>query len=433
MKNLWFAFLFFPMMLCAQQHKTLDECIRLAWKQNPGFRNSAIRVKEVRQDYIAAVGSFLPRVNVSAEAGRSFGRSINPNTHGYTTEAFEEGSVGLDMTLTLFDGFERLNRVRFEKLNGQQSQWEFKNRQNELAYQVMDTYYKLLLEERMLTLAREQSILSERYLKQTESFVRLGLKSASDFQEVRARREGDIYRCRSRENGYQLTLLQLKQLLNMHEGDTLMVQDTINYENRPSLLVPQTENLYAQSLVVMPSFRMVELQKKAACKQYAMVSGKFSPTLFLRFSMASRYLDGFSTKQLNDNLGKYIGVGVSIPLINGLERLTALRKQKLNIYRWQNEEERAKQQLYTEVEQTVLSLRAGGNEHQQALLQMNAEKLVLKESERKWEEGLISVFQLMEARNRLISAKAELVRVRLQLEMNMQLEKYYRTGCFTEE
>ena len=59
-----------------------------------------------------------------------------------------------------------------------------------------------------------------------------------------------------------------------------------------------------------------------------------------------------------------------------------------------------------------------------------AETLVLKESERKWEEGLISVFQLMEARNRFIAAKAELVRVRLQIEMMMKLEKYYRQGTF---
>lgn len=433
MKNILSILLFLPGVLCAQEYKSLDDCIRLAWKQNPSFRNSAIKVKESRMDYITSVGNFLPRVNVKAEAGRNFGRSIDPNTNGYTTETFDEGTVGLDMTLSLFEGFSRINRVRFEKLNSQQSKWELKDRQNELAYRVMDTYYKILLEARMLTLACEQSTLSERYLKQTEAFVELGLKSNSDLQEVRARREGDLYRCQSRENSYQLALLQLKQLLNMQDSDSLAVQDSIDYETLPLFLVPQTQNLYAQSLLVMPSFQMVELQQKAARKQYAMAGGRFSPTVYARFAMSSRYLDGFSSKQLNDNLGKYIGVGISIPLLSGLERLTTLRKHKLNIYRWQNEEEQARQQLYTEVEQTVLSLRAGQNEHQQALLQLNAEKLVLKESERKWEEGLISVFQLMEARNRFISAKAELVRVRLQMEMNINLEKYYSTGHFIED
>ena len=149
--------------------------------------------------------------------------------------------------------------------------------------------------------------------------------------------------------------------------------------------------------------------------------------------MSSRYLNGFSARQLNDNLGKYIGVGISFPLLNGLERLTALRKHKLNIYRLRNEEETVRQQLYTEVEQVVLSLRAGHDEHRQALQQLRAEAQVLKESERKWEEGLISVFQLMEARNRFISAKADLVRTRLQVELTTKLRYYYSTGSFIED
>ena len=36
------------------------------------------------------------------------------------------------------------------------------NKQNELAYQVTDAYYKLILERKLLNLALEQSRLSER-------------------------------------------------------------------------------------------------------------------------------------------------------------------------------------------------------------------------------------------------------------------------------
>ena len=424
------TFLLFSTLLFAQAERSLDECIRIAWKQNPSLRNSGIDIKEARMDYISSVASFLPRVSVSAEAGRNFGRSIDPNTNGYTNDTFDEGTVGLDMTLSLFEGFTRINRVRFEKMNRNRSEWALKERRNELACQVTDAYYKLLLEERMLDLALGQSRLSERYLKQTEAFVELGLKSVSDLQEVKARREGDIYRYQARQNGCRLALLRLKQLLNLHAEDTLAVQDTINYELLSAYPLPQTEELYTQSLVAMPSMRMMELRQRAARKEYAMAGGKFSPTVFARFSMASRYLDGFSTKQLNDNLGKYIGIGISIPLLSGLERLTTLRKHKLNIFRLRNEEELQKQQLYTEVEQTVLSLRSGYDEFRQVLQQFRAEELVLKESERKWEEGLISVFQLMEARNRFISSKAELARVRLQVDMTLKMETYYRTGSF---
>ena len=39
----------------------------------------------------------------------------------------------------------------------------------------------------------------------------------------------------------------------------------------------------------------------------------------------------------------------------------------------------------------------------------------------------------MESRNRFISAKAELMRVRLQMEMLSRLEQYYRNGTFIAE
>lgn len=419
-----------PLTAASQPQKSLDECIETAWERNPGLRNDIINMKEARLNYVSSVGSFLPEADISVDIGRSFGRSIDPETNGYTNNTFDEGSIGLNMTLSLFEGFSRINRVRFERANRNRSEWELKDRQNNLAYQVTDVYYKLLLEERMLELAREQSRLSERYLKQTEAFVGLGLKSASDLQEVRARREGDIYRCQARENSYRLTLLRLKQLMNMQEAETLAVQDTILYEVLPEYTLPNTDNLYSQSLAVMPSLQMIKQRQKAAQREYAMAGGNFSPSIYARFSMSSYYINEFSVKKLDNNLGKYIGIGVSFPLLNGLERLTTIRKHKLNMYRIGNEAELERQQLYTDVAGTVLSLNAGSTEFKQTLLQMNAEKSVLKESERKWEEGLISVFQLMEARNRFISAKAELIRVRLQVEMMMVMEKYYRTGSF---
>lgn len=106
MKNLFFLSLFLlPHFVQAQSGMTLDECIRLAWKQNPSVRNSVIDIKEARADYMAAVGAFLPRAAVNAETGKRFGRSIDPDTNGYTNETFEEGTVGLDMTLSLLRAF----------------------------------------------------------------------------------------------------------------------------------------------------------------------------------------------------------------------------------------------------------------------------------------------------------------------------------------
>jgi len=127
---------------------------------------------------------------------------------------------------------------------------------------------------------------------------------------------------------------------------------------------------------------------------------------------------------------KYIGVGISFPILSGLDRNAGIRKKKLNLQRVRNSIEEEKLHLRNETERIVLSLHSGWEEHRQASLQVKAETQVLKETERKWEEGLVSVFQLMEARNRLLVAKAEKIRVRLQYELTSRLTMYYRTGSF---
>ena len=86
------CFLFSTISLQAQVELTLDDCIRLGWKQNPEIKNSALRIKGARADYVASIGAFLPRAVVDVTTGRRYGRSIDPGTNGYTTESFDRSA-----------------------------------------------------------------------------------------------------------------------------------------------------------------------------------------------------------------------------------------------------------------------------------------------------------------------------------------------------
>lgn len=410
---------------------TLDDCIHYAWEHNPGFKNTDIDVKEARTDYRAAMGKFLPNISIQAEVGRHIGRSVDPDTNGYTADSYNQGTVGMDITLSLFEGFARINRLRYTHWAKKEKEWGGLAKQNELAYQVVDAYYKAVLDKKLSELAAEQLRLGERYLKQTEVFMELGLKSASDLQEVKARHQGDVFRYRSYEKNQQMSFLYLKEILGMKEADTLSVSLS-GVEDIP-LSIPQAdmEGLYLQSVHVLPDYKRMEMWEKAARKEYAVALGQFSPTIFARFSWGSDFYNSlFSLHQLRDHWNKYIGVGISFPILSGLDRYAGARKKRLNLLRVQNSIEEEKLHLRTETERIILSLHSGWEEHRQAVLQVTAETQVLKETERKWEEGLVSVFQLMEARNRLLAAKAEKVRVKLQYELTSRLAMYYQTGTF---
>ena len=409
--------------VCGQS--TLDDCIRYAWKHNPGFKNVQIDVKEARTDYVAAMGKFLPYVSVQAEVGRHIGRSVDPDTNGYTADSYNQGTIGMDITLSLFEGFARINRLRYTHWTKKEKEWDHLAKKNDLAYRVAEAYYKAVLDKKLSELAAEQLRLGERYLKQTEAFVELGLKSLSDLQEVKARHQGDVFRERMYEKNRQMSFLYLKEILGMKEGDILSVSLSVSEDTL------EVEEVYLRSVHVLPDYKRMEMWERAARKEYAVTLGQFSPTIFARFSWGSDFYNSlFSLHQLRDHWNKYIGVGISFPILSGLDRNAGIRKKKLNLQRVRNSIEEEKLHLRNETERIVLSLHLGWEEHRQASLQVKAETQVLKETERKWEEGLVSVFQLMEARNRLLVAKAEKIRVRLQYELTSRLTMYYRTGSF---
>lgn len=321
--------------------------------------------------------------------------------------------------------------MRYTHWTKKEKEWDHLAKKNDLAYRVAEAYYKAVLDKKLSELAAEQLRLGERYLKQTEAFVELGLKSLSDLQEVKARHQGDVFRERMYEKNRQMSFLYLKEILGMKEGDILSVSLSVSEDTL--LLMPQVEveEVYLRSVHVLPDYKRMEMWERAARKEYAVTLGQFSPTIFARFSWGSDFYNSlFSLHQLRDHWNKYIGVGISFPILSGLDRNAGIRKKKLNLQRVRNSIEEEKLHLRNETERIVLSLHSGWEEHRQASLQVKAETQVLKETERKWEEGLVSVFQLMEARNRLLVAKAEKIRVRLQYELTSRLTMYYRTGSF---
>lgn len=405
-------FLFLAALLIAtgrlhgQSVWTVDDCMRYATEQNYRIRNSRLDTRIAAEEVTTAYGDFLPSVSAAGALGRQIGHS-----------------VGLNISLPVFDGFTRVNRLQFSKLNKEISRLTEKIEENRIAFEVLDAYYRLCFDKKMCRLAAEQRQLSERYHEQMLEYVDLGMRSPSDLQEIKARLQSDVYQETVRKNTCHLSLLTLKELLNMRDSDTLAISEEAETMITP-LLPQETSELYAASETVLPEFQAMDLREKASRKSLAIASGTFSPSVRAEFSLHSGYYD------TERNSNKYIGISVSLPLLNGLSRLTSVRKERLRLLQIQNENKQQRLRLYKEIDDARLSLRAAAEEHRQAEEQLRTSAITLKESEEKWKEGMISVFELMEKRNLYIMAKAELTRTQLQYDIKNRMIRFYKTGRF---
>lgn len=437
-KLLLLIFLFYMGEAKGQEPWTVEDCMHYAVEQNLRLKNSRLDTRIAREDFTAAVGDFLPSVEAVGALGRRMGRSIDPETNLYTSSAFLESTLGLNISLPVFYGFTRVNRLQFRKLNKQIYGLSEKVEENRVAFEVMDAFYTLSFQEKIYELAIEQRKLSERYKEQMLEFVDLGMRSPSDLQEVNARLQSDVYQETVKANSTRLSLLALKELLNMTADDTLVITNEEQPEQNPILPLSSNE-LYAVSESVLPEFQVMELKEKASRKSLAIASGAFSPSVRAEFSLNSGYYGTMKddsggilpfNRQMENNLKKYIGLSVSFPLFSGFSRWTQVRKERFRLRQVRNENEQQRLALYKEIDEAYISLQAAADENRQALEQLRAATITLKENEEKWEEGMISVFELMEKRNLYISAKAELIRTRLQYDLKQRTVRFYQTGTF---
>lgn len=434
MKAFWVFVLFiFPLSLCAQLRLDLEECIRQAVEADRQLKNDRLESRVKRNNYVAAIGEVMPEVTAETRIGKRMGRAVDPGTNLFATQDFVEGNLSLNISVPLFEGFTRINKIIFQRVNKEIGEWTESYQENEVAFSAMEAFYRVLFQEQLLSLSTEQRRLSECYLKQAEEFVKEGLKASVDLQDMKARVSADVYQETVRRNAYRMAMLELKQLLWLPPSDSLQI---VLPEQR--LLIPVTASateIYGQSVNFLPQFRLMELRLKASKKKLAMAAGKFSPAIRGEIGFYSGYYDSERdetgkkvtwNKQLDNHLNQYFGVTLSLPILKGFRNTTGVRIARLQLEQEQNRVEMERQRLFSEIENACLSLQAAVDEIRSAGETLGGEEMALGQAEEKWKEGLIPVFELMEARNRYFTARAEVVRTQLQYGIKRKTVDFFQ-------
>lgn len=434
MKSFWvLVLLVFPLSLYAQLRLDLEECIRQAVEADRRLKNDRLESRVKRNDYVAAIGEVMPEVTVATRFGKRLGRAVDPGTNLFATQDFVEGNLSLEISVPLFEGFTRINKIIFQRVHKEIGMWTVSYRENEVAFRAMEAFYRLLFQEQLLSLATEQRRLSGRYLQQTEEFVKEGLKATADLLEMKARVRADVYRETVRWNAYRMALLELKQLLWLEPADSVQI-----VLPEPQRLIPVSlpaREVYNQSVNFLPQFRLMELRLKASKKKWAIAAGKFSPALRGEIGIYSGYYDTERDKagnkvgwkmQLDNHLNQYFGLTFSLPILKSFRNTTGVRIARLQWEQEQNRAEMERQNLYAEIENACLSLQAAIDESRCAGETLCSEELALRQAEEKWKEGLIPVFELMEARNRYFTARAEVVRTQLQYGIKRKTVDFFQ-------
>ncbi|MDR2148151.1 MAG: TolC family protein [Tannerella sp.] len=425
--------LFTPIVFTGQTKIwNLDDCIRYAVENNPQVKKQQAQNKIYSADKAESLAGFLPSVSAGTSIFSNFGRSIDPDTNIYVTRNTLSNSYDLRASMMLFDGLANIYRVKFAKINRLMGKEQLQGVKDQIALETMEIFFNALYYKGTTGLAKNQLQESIANLHKTERMEELGLKSAPDVAEIRAKEAEDRFLLTQQQNLLNQEIIKLKAKMNFPIEEAFDIAD---YEN---VILPESANedavkIFYNAQQTMPRLRSSEQSLKASATAHKISRGGLFPTISADAginSNFSRFMDGGAYmpfwEQLKNKQGSYVGVTLSIPLFNRLSRISETRRAKQRFLIAQSDDEDLKRQVFSEIEQAVADVNGLSDEFVSAEKKAESMEAAHNVNVRKYEEGLIDALELSTSSNRLLNARIEALYTNLKLQLKSKLLNYYK-------
>ena len=428
------------LQLAAQEKWTLNDCINYALKNNLQLLNADMDKQLAEVSYRQSKWNRLPVIGAGSDAGKNYGRSVDPNTNGIVNTAFFNNSYYLGASVDLFRGFMYENQIRYRAFKKEATENKRINAADDLAFSVMNAFFNVIYFEELLKIASEQKALSELNVKKMDILVSAGLKSPADFLEVKANYEKEELFFIQTANNIATSWISLKKAMNLPP------------ERQIVLVLPETEavftgiaaniqELFEQHAFRSPYIRSFEREWLASQKNVSIIRAGFSPSIRLQASYNTGYYETNKDAnekiiafrdQINNNQRQFLGANLTIPLFNKNSVRFDVQSAKIEAEQAQTMLTLAKQTLLYEMEGNYNELTASGKELQQSEKQMEADKLAFQAAQKKFDQGMINAIELYTTKNRLANTSAQVLHVKLTYAVKKRILEFYKGSRFWE-
>lgn len=414
-----------------------DKCIAYAWEHNLSLKRANIDLESSELTYKESKGAFLPELGFSAGFNENFGRSIDQTSNDYVDIKFYNGNYHLGMSVELFNGFQRINRIAFEKYNHLYNEDIFQISKNELGFKVLSIYYDVLFYKGLQRILSERLELSKKELTRTKALIETGRLSKSELYETDARVAEDSFRIMQNHHFYEKAKMQLKDLMNFPVNKQLSLVDDVFLST--ITVGDSISNQKTTEYVLKNNYEAKSLEKKmlAVQREIGYQKGNVLPSLSLRAGWSS----GFSEintdnsgeiiplgTQLKNNSSQYVGVSLYIPIFSKFRNSKSIKRAKLKYEQAKIQLEEKLNQLEKEIQLAIIELDASKNEYDAASKNQKKFEMAFNEAQKKREKGMINSIELHFAKNELIKAQSDVLKAFLQLKLKQRTINYLITG-----
>ena len=451
----------------SQKSWTLEECINRAKEENLDIKQVKLSVLSSEQQQLQSKLSLFPSLNGGGSQGYNYGRTVDPYSNEFTNLNIKTNNFSLSSTVTLFSGFQNINKVKRDNYEYMAKKYDIEKVINDISITVATDFLQLLFNKELVIIAEKQLDISSQQEERISKLVKEGQLAKSSLLETRSQVASEQLQLVKAKSQKAIALLNIKQLLEIEANNNFeILGPAISLPNQNK--TPSTEEIYKSALEVFPNVKSAEYRLKSSDKSLAISRGGRSPRITINGSMGSGYSDartritgidslgmmpsGYQlssgenvlmpildydseitpfNQQLKDNFSQSLSFTLSIPLFNGWMTNSSIANAKIGVLSAKNDLQKTKNQLRKQVEQVRADVIAA--EKQYEFVKKSAE--ALQESftynEQKFNEGMLNVYDYNDAKNKLIKAESDLLQAKYDYLFKIKILDFFMGNPLT--
>lgn len=409
----------------------LDSCMTYAVEHATDVKREMINARQRKQDYQKAVTDFLPSVAGGVQGQYAWGRNIDPETNTYNHVTTFNNYYQLYASLNVFDGFATINAFKQAKLARAYSTTAMQKVRDDKAIDVMLKFVDAAYAEASIQIASDKLAESKRLLAKMQRLYELGEKGRPDVVQMESQVAEDEYNLTHQKHVAQQSLLTLKSAMNFPVEEELRLVTNGKQVNESFPI--NHETVYQNFLNASPDVKSAEYEVEKARYDYKIAKGRLLPSLSLSGGISTNFYrnlsqggqyEGFAS-QFRNNRGEYLALTLSIPIYDNV----AWHQVKKARNDWQlalvNLEE-TKRKLHDHIAQAVMDAEGYAKELYQMNKKVASDSLAYYMSSRKFEEGMLSTFDLHTAAQTLLESRIKQLQMQMLLVIKQRLVDYYQ-------
>lgn len=454
----------------AQTNWTLEDCINHALKNNISVQQSQLQLNTANNNLLQSKLSLLPSVNANASNNYNFGRSIDPFTNAFAVQQIRSNNFSISGNVTLFSGLQNQNTIKQNDATLKAAKQDLEATRNTVALNIAAAFLQVVLNEEVVDVSRVQMQTTQQQLDRAQKLVDAGRQPINTVLDIKAQLSSENLTLVNAQNQLELSYLNLWQLMMYQpaQGDKV-VKPTItqDFENLP-VFSPQA--IYENFSQTAPEIRAAQYRVNSSLYAHKVALGGRSPRISLNGSISSVYSESFKNyggyttigtrelytdlngnpviapyaipttasvtpfgQQLSDNLGKFVGVSMSIPIFNGWQVNNAIDNAKNSIQVADLNKKQAENTIYRDVTTAVTQYEAAKAKYTSSKENIEAQQKSYEFANARNEAGLMNFAEFALIKNNLARAETNMVQAKYELLFRMKTIEFYNTGKITNQ